>query len=112
MSKEALNGAVLDSLYQVIESRRGADSESSYTAKLLHRGPAKICQKVGEEAVETIIEGAQGRKDGVVSESADLLYHLLVLWAASGVTPAEVWAALEARQGTSGIAEKAARKPD
>ncbi|WP_193366754.1 phosphoribosyl-ATP diphosphatase [Pelagibius marinus] len=112
MSKEILNGALLDSLYQVIESRRGADPESSYTAKLLHRGPAKICQKVGEEAVETIIEGAQGNKDGVVGESADLLYHLLVLWAASGVTPGEVWAALEARQGTSGIAEKAARSKD
>ncbi len=112
MSKEVLNGAVLDSLYKVIEGRRGADPESSYTAKLLDRGPAKICQKVGEEAVETIIEGAQGRKDGVVSESADLLYHLLVLWAASGVTPGEVWAALEARQGTSGIAEKASRPKD
>ncbi len=112
MSKEVLNGAVLDSLYKVIESRRGADPESSYTAKLLDRGPAKICQKVGEEAVETIIEGAQGRKEGVVSESADLLYHLLVLWAASGVTPGEVWAALEARQGTSGIAEKASRPKD
>ncbi len=112
MSKEVLNGAVLDSLYKVIEGRRGADPESSYTAKLLDRGPAKICQKVGEEAVETIIEGAQGRKEGVVSESADLLYHLLVLWAASGVTPGEVWAALEARQGTSGIAEKASRPKD
>ncbi len=112
MSKEVLSGAVLDSLYKVIEGRRGADPESSYTAKLLDRGPAKICQKVGEEAVETIIEGAQGRKEGVVSESADLLYHLLVLWAAIGVTPGEVWAALEARQGTSGIAEKASRPKD
>jgi phosphoribosyl-ATP pyrophosphohydrolase len=111
-SKKSLDGAVLDSLFEIIESRRGADPESSHTAKLFHRGLDKICQKVGEEAVETVIEGAQGRKVGVVSESADLLYHLLVLWAASGVTPAEVWAALEARQGTSGIAEKAARKPD
>ncbi len=111
-SKKSLDGAVLDSLFEIIESRRGADPESSHTAKLFHRGLDKICQKVGEEAVETVIEGAQGRKEGVVSESADLLYHLLVLWAASGVEPAQVWAALEGRKGVSGIAEKAARSKD
>ncbi|GAB4238903.1 MAG: phosphoribosyl-ATP diphosphatase [Kiloniellaceae bacterium] len=109
MSKDAVNGAVLDALYEVIESRRGADPESSYTAKLFDRGPGKICQKVGEEAVETVIEGVAGNKEGVVGESADLLYHLLVLWAASGVTPQQVWAKLEERQGVSGIAEKASR---
>ena len=112
MSRDEVTGAVLDSLYQVIDSRRGADPQSSHTAKLFHRGLGKICQKVGEEAVETVIEGAQGRKAGVVSESADLLYHLLVLWAASDVKPAEVWAALEGRKGVSGIAEKAARPKD
>jgi len=109
MTSGSPSGSLLDSLYQVIDSRRGADPASSHTARLFAGGLDKIAQKVGEEAVETVIEGAQGRKDGVVSESADLLYHLLVLWAASGVTPGEVWAALEARQGTSGIAEKAAR---
>jgi len=109
MTAGSLDGAVLDALYKVIESRRGADPESSHTARLFHRGLDKIAQKLGEEAVETVIEGAQGRKEGVVSESADLLYHLLVLWAASGVQPAEVWAALEGRKGISGIAEKAAR---
>lgn len=112
MSKDAVNGAVLDALYQVIESRRGADPESSHTAKLFARGRGKIAQKLGEEAVETVIEGAQGNRDGVISESADLLYHLLVLWAASDVKPAEVWAALEGRKGVSGIAEKASREKD
>lgn len=107
-----LDGSVLDRLYAVIESRRGADPESSHTARLFHRGLDKIAQKLGEEAVETAIEGVLKRKDGVTAESADLLYHLLVLWAASGVKPAEVWAALEGRKGISGIAEKAARKPD
>ena len=112
MTSGPLNGSVLDSLYAVIESRRGADPESSHTARLFHRGLDKIAQKVGEEAVETVIEGARGRKEGVVNESADLLYHLLVLWAASGVKPAEVWAALEGRKGISGIVEKASRKQD
>jgi len=108
----SLNGSVLDSLYDIIESRRGADPESSHTARLFSRGTDKIAQKLGEEAVETVIEGVRGHKAGVVNESADLLYHLLVLWAASGVQPAEVWAALEGRKGISGIAEKASRKQD
>ena len=112
MSKGSLNGTVLDGLYDIIDGRRGADPESSHTARLFHRGIDKICQKVGEDAVETVIVGAQGRKDGVVNASADLLYHLLVLWAASGVKPAEVWAALEGRKGISGIAEKASRPKD
>jgi phosphoribosyl-ATP pyrophosphohydrolase len=112
MTPGSLNGSLLDSLYAVIESRRGADPESSHTARLFHRGVDKIAQKVGEEAVETVIEATRGRRDGVVGESADLLYHLLVLWAASDVKPAEVWAALEGRKGISGIAEKAARKQD
>lgn len=109
MSGDSPDGSVLDALYAVIESRRGGDPEGSHTARLFHRGIDKIAQKVGEEAVETVIEGTRGRKDGVVSESADLLYHLLVLWAASGVKPAEVWSALESRKGISGIAEKASR---
>ena len=109
MTQRSSDGAVLDALYAVIESRRGADPESSHTARLFHHGLDKIAQKVGEEAVETAIEGVRGRRDGIIGESADLLYHLLVLWAASGVQPAEVWAALESRKGISGIAEKAAR---
>ena len=72
-------------------------------------GPAKIAQKLGEEAVETVIEGARGNAAGIVAESADLLYHLLVLWADAGVAPAQVWRALEGRAGTSGIDEKKSR---
>jgi phosphoribosyl-ATP pyrophosphohydrolase len=101
--------AVLDRLFAVIQSRKGADPASSYTAKLFSRGTGKIAQKVGEEAVETVIEAMRGDRDGVISESADLLYHLLVLWADRGVAPAEVFAKLAAREGVSGVAEKASR---
>ena len=103
---------VLEHLYQVILSRRGADPTQSNTAKLFAKGKKKIAQKLGEEAVETLIEGVKGDKPGVISESADLLYHLLVLWAALDVEPQEVWDALRAREGISGIAEKAARPKD
>jgi phosphoribosyl-ATP pyrophosphohydrolase len=102
-------GSALDRLWQVIQSRRGADPESSYTARLFARGRAKIAQKLGEEAVETIIEGVGDNQAALVGESADLLYHLLVLWAAAGVSPADVAAELTRREGTSGIAEKRAR---
>jgi phosphoribosyl-ATP pyrophosphohydrolase len=101
---------ILDQLYAVIESRHGSDPESSYTAKLLAKGPNKIAQKVGEEAVETVIEAVADSPEALASESADLLYHLLVLWSARGVAPEQVWTALEGRLGTSGVAEKAARK--
>ncbi len=101
---------ILDDLYAVLLSRKDADPETSYTAKLFAKGEAKIAQKLGEEAVETVIEALRGDNAALAAESADLLYHLLALWAARGVTPEEVWAALEARQGTSGLAEKAARQ--
>jgi phosphoribosyl-ATP pyrophosphohydrolase len=104
-----IDGSALDRLYAVIASRRDADPARSYTAKLLAAGPAKIAKKLGEEAVETVIEGVGGDGPRLVAESADLLYHLLVLWAARGVAPAEVWRALEARAGTSGIDEKKSR---
>jgi phosphoribosyl-ATP pyrophosphohydrolase len=106
---EAL-GEALDRLWRVIESRRGADPATSYTAKLFGRGTAKIAQKVGEEAVETVIEGVKGDRAALVGESADLLYHLLVLWAATGVGPADVAAELTRREGASGINEKKARR--
>jgi phosphoribosyl-ATP pyrophosphohydrolase len=105
------DATTLDRLYATILSRRGADPASSYTAKLLAAGTAKVAQKLGEEAVETVIAALAQDKAAVVAESADLLYHLLVLWADRGVAPEEVWRALEARRGSSGIAEKAARKP-
>lgn len=101
---------VLDDLYQTILSRKGADASSSYTASLYAKGTAKIAQKVGEEAVETCIEALQGNKDKLKAESADLLYHLLVLWADQGITPDEVYAVLQLREGLSGIDEKNARK--
>ncbi len=100
---------VLDELYRVIEDRRGADPESSYTAKLFQDGVEAIAGKVGEEAIETVVAALSERPDALADESADLLYHLLVLWAAKGLKPSEVWAELEARQGTSGLEEKAAR---
>jgi phosphoribosyl-ATP pyrophosphohydrolase len=103
---------VLEELYRVILSRRGADPAQSNTAKLFAKGKKKIAQKLGEEAVEALIEGVRGDREGLVAESADLLYHLLVLWAALDVTPEEVWAALRAREGISGIAEKASRPKD
>jgi phosphoribosyl-ATP pyrophosphohydrolase len=102
-------GPALDRLWQVVQSRRGADPESSYTARLFARGRAKIAQKLGEEAIETVIEGVGDNPAALVGESADLLYHLLVLWAAAGVSPADVAAELTRREGTSGIAEKRAR---
>jgi phosphoribosyl-ATP pyrophosphohydrolase len=100
---------MLDRLYAAILDRRGADPASSYTAKLLARGTAKIAQKLGEETVEAVIEAVRGDRAGLVGESADLLYHLLVLWADAGVAPAEIWAELQRREGISGIAEKQAR---
>ncbi|MEX0760449.1 MAG: phosphoribosyl-ATP diphosphatase [Tistlia sp.] len=102
--------AVLERLFAVIEQRKGADPASSYTAKLLHRGPGKIAQKFGEEAVETIIAATSEGREELAAESADLLYHLLVLWAAHGLRPEEVWARLAAREGISGVSEKASRK--
>jgi phosphoribosyl-ATP pyrophosphohydrolase len=102
-------GPALDRLWQVIQSRRGADPESSYTARLFARGRAKIAQKLGEEAVEAAIAAVQGSRGTLVGESADLLYHLLVLWADAGIAPGEVWAELERREGISGIAEKKSR---
>jgi phosphoribosyl-ATP pyrophosphohydrolase len=88
---------LLDDLYSVIASRKGDNPEDSYTASLFEKGLAKIAQKVGEEAVETVIDGVSGSRERVISESADLLYHLLVLWAARDVKPQEVWDELAKR---------------
>ncbi len=101
---------VLDRLYVVINSRKGADPETSYTARLFSRGRQQIAKKLGEEAVEALIEGIRGDKPKLVAESADMLYHLLTLWAAVNVRPQAVWNELARREGLSGIAEKAARK--
>jgi phosphoribosyl-ATP pyrophosphohydrolase len=114
--KKRANGAasvdehVLDRLYLVIDSRKGADPDTSYTARLFSRGRQQIAKKLGEEAVEALIEGIRGDRPKLVGESADLLYHLLTLWAATGVKPKAVWTELARREGLSGIAEKASRK--
>lgn len=101
---------VLDRLAATIEARRGADPTSSYTAQLL-ADPARAAKKLGEEAVETVIAAGQRDPDAIAAESADLLYHWLVLLAASGVGLDAVAEKLEAREGTSGLAEKASRLP-
>jgi phosphoribosyl-ATP pyrophosphohydrolase len=101
--------AVLDRLWTVVMSRRTANPAVSHSARLLSRGPAKVAQKFGEEAVECLIEAVAGNRDAVVAESADVLYHLIVLWVASDIRPEEVWEELKRREGISGIAEKAAR---
>jgi len=105
-----IDATILDRLFAVIESRKGADPEASWTARLLAGGPEAAARKLGEESVETIVAALARDQAALTAESADLLYHLLVLWAARGVAPEDVWRVLEARQGTSGIAEKAARK--
>lgn len=101
--------SALDRLAATIEARRGADPDSSWTAKLLSRGPEKCAEKFGEEAVEAIIEAVKGDRDRLTAEAADVLYHLLVMLAARDVPLAAVMAELERREGTSGVAEKAAR---
>ena len=104
---------ILAQLFEVIESRRDQDVEFSYTAKLLASGTETIAQKVGEEAVETVIEAIKCKgASKLAEESADLLYHLLVLWADKGVKPAEVWHVLAERFSLSGIEEKNLRQKD
>lgn len=99
----------LDRLAATIATRKGADPETSWTAKLLAAGPEKCAEKFGEEAIEAIIEAVKGDRAKLTSEAADVLYHLLVMLAARDVTLAQVVAELERREGTSGIAEKVAR---
>lgn len=100
---------VLDRLHAVILDRRKADPLLSHSARLLSRGVAKVAQKFGEEAVECLIEAVAGNPAALVSESADVLYHLLVMWVSAGVNPDDVWAELIRRESVSGIAEKASR---
>ncbi len=101
--------STLDRLAATIDARKGADPETSWTAKLLAKGPEKCAEKFGEEAVEAIIEAVKGDRDALVSEAADVLYHLAVMLAARDVSLAEVLAELDRREGQSGIEEKAGR---
>ena len=104
-----IGAGVLDRLWSVVISRRDADRTISHSARLLSRGAAKVAQKFGEEAVECLIEAVRGDHDAVIAESADVLYHLIVVWVSTGVAPEEVWAELIRREGVSGITEKALR---
>jgi phosphoribosyl-ATP pyrophosphohydrolase len=99
----------LEALAATILARKGADPETSWTAKLLAQGPEKCAEKFGEEAVEAIIEAVKGDRARLTAEAADVLYHLLVMLAARDVTLEEVLRELESREGTSGVAEKAGR---
>ncbi|MAM76199.1 MAG: phosphoribosyl-ATP diphosphatase [Tistrella sp.] len=101
---------MLERLVTTIRSRKGADPSSSYVAKLLGKGRLKMAQKVGEEAVEVAIAAVAQDKDALIDESADLLFHLMVLWADAGLDPADVMATLGRREGRSGIEEKKNRK--
>jgi len=100
----------LDRLFATIAARKDADPASSYTAKLLSRGVETCAKKFGEEAVETVIAAIGRDKTELAKESADVLYHLSVLWAAAGITPGDVYAVLKSREGQSGLEEKAGRK--
>ena len=100
---------ILDALFATIESRKGADPDTSYTAKLLAGGAPLIARKVGEEAVETAVAALTDDAEAVTKESADVLSHLRALWAHLGISPDRVWAELDRRTGQSGIEEKNSR---
>jgi phosphoribosyl-ATP pyrophosphohydrolase len=97
-------------LFSVLQTRAKADPEKSYTARLMAKGTPKIAQKVGEEAVEVVIEALRADRVKIIEESCDLLYHLLVLWLDGGVTPTDVETVLRQRAGDKGLEDKAAAK--
>ena len=105
----AVDFSGLGRLAATIAARKGADADTSWTAKLLASGPEKCAEKFGEEAIEAIIEAVKGDRAKLTAEAADVIYHLLVMLAARDVTLADVMAELERREGQSGIAEKAGR---
>ncbi|NSX54196.1 phosphoribosyl-ATP diphosphatase [Parasulfitobacter algicola] len=100
----------LDRLAQTIAARKAANPDSSWTAKLMSKGPEKCAEKFGEEAIEAIIEAVKGDKEKLTREAADVLYHLLVMLASRDVALADVLAELDARDGISGLDEKASRE--
>jgi phosphoribosyl-ATP pyrophosphohydrolase len=104
-----MDGRILDRLYDVIVSRKGGDSESSWTAKLLDGAPELPAKKLGEESAEVIVEALKGDGTALTKEAADVIYHLLVLMVACDVKPEDVWAELKRRESQSGIVEKTSR---
>lgn len=107
----AQNDHILERVFALIEARKNADPGESYVASLHARGIDKIAGKIGEEAAETVAEAVRGDRSKTAAESADLIFHLMVLWSHLGVAPQDVFAVLQARLGTSGLVEKAARTP-
>ncbi|MDD2876214.1 MAG: phosphoribosyl-ATP diphosphatase [Acidiphilium sp.] len=105
----APDARVLDRLWSTIIARKAADPLISHSARLLSRGINKVAQKFGEEAVECLIEAVAGNRNALIAESADVLYHLLVMWVSAGLRPEDVWTELKRREGISGIAEKSSR---
>jgi phosphoribosyl-ATP pyrophosphohydrolase len=96
---------VLNRLWTIIDSRKDADPEVSHSARLLAKGSPRVAQKLGEEAVECLIEIMTGNRAGTIAESADLIYHLLVAWVAAGIRPEEVWQELQNRESVSHLTE-------
>lgn len=105
-----MSAHILEKLYEILLARKNSDPASSYTASLYAKGTEKITEKILEEARETIVEALNGNADKLKEESADLLFHLMVLWADQGIAPDDVFAVLEKRFGTGGHTDKAARK--
>ena len=102
----------LERLYQAVIAARDLDPATSRTARLFQRGPTRMAKKLAEEAIEVVIDAVNGKADAVVRESADLLYHLTVLWASAGVKPEDVWREMERREDMLGIAEKLPKSAD
>ena len=96
----------LDRLHKAVLAARSADAATSRTARLLRSGRSKMAKKLAEEAVEVVIDAMHGESDDVIRESADLLYHLVVLWVSAGIDPKDVWAEMTRREQLFGIAEK------
>lgn len=101
-----MNNHIIDQLFDIIESRKNGDANTSYVASLFEKGTNKIAEKVSEEATEAIIEAVQGNKEKLAEESADLLFHLMVLWSDAGLTPDDIFKILQSREGMSGHDEK------
>jgi phosphoribosyl-ATP pyrophosphohydrolase len=109
MSESVDDMAVLDRVYNVILTRRDANPDVSHVGWLFHKGTQKIAQKMGEEAIETVVATMSQKRKDIVGESADLMFHLLVLWADSGIRPKDVWAELARRESVHAIDEKRKR---
>jgi len=112
MTEANTSRSFLDELFVTIASRKGADPDTSYTAQLFDGGVETMARKIGEEATEVIVAALRETPAHVVSESADLMYHLMVLWAEQDITPEDVYDELASRAGTSGVDEKESRDDD